>query len=128
KLAMEFLAELGKLHERQQQLTQPDPLLHRIDSLFDGRVGDAPPNQKAVDDLYAEAEKRFKLGIPPGYRDAGKEKTEEEQYVGAGILYKRKFGDFLVWRQTLEHAKQRGMTHLIFLTDDAKDDWWQLID
>lgn len=128
KLVEDFLSELSRLQESQQKLTEPDPLKALIEALFDGRVGSAPVDQGSIDDLYKKAEHRFKLKIPPGYQDAEKDKDGPDEHVHGGIVYKRKYGDYLVWHQLLAHAKASGSKAVIFVTDDGKEDWWRKID
>ncbi len=128
KLVNDFLAELGRLQESQQRLTEPDPLKVKIETLFDGRVGAPPLNQGDIDGLYKDAEQRYKLKIPPGYQDAEKDKDGPDEHIHGGIVYKRKYGDYLVWHQLLTHAKDSGSKAVIFVTDDGKEDWWRKID
>jgi len=128
RLADEFLRELEELQADQQKLTAPDPLKQKIEYLFDGRVGKAPGGQSDVDELYKVAEVRFKLKIPPGYEDAGKDKDEPDEYINGGVIYKRKYGDFLIWMQILEHGKSVKAESIIFVTDDSKEDWWLRIE
>ena len=35
----------------------------------------------------------------------------------------RKFGDFFLWKELLEHGKEQKRP-IIFVTDDKKEDWW----
>lgn len=128
KLSDEFLAELDRLQENQQKFSAPDPLKKKIESLFDGRVGMPPNDQSAIDELYKQAETRFKLNIPPGYKDSEKDKGGPDEHIDGGIIYKRKYGDFLVWTQLLEHSKSVNALSVIFVTDDGKEDWWWKID
>ncbi|AVS85366.1 hypothetical protein C8239_11875 [Paracidovorax avenae] len=128
KLAGEFLTELDQLQETQQKLSAPDPLKKKIETLFDGRVGTPPSDQSAVDELYKQAEARFKFKIPPGYQDSEKDKDEPDEHIHGGIIYKRKYGDFLVWKQLLEHSKSVNAKSIIFVTDDGKEDWWRKIE
>lgn len=128
KLVGDFLAELNRLHETQQKVSGPDSLLEKIELLFDGHVGEPPKDQADVDELYKEAEKRFRLKIPPGFNDADKDKREHDEYIHSGIIYKRKFGDYIVWQQLLAHAKGTGLKSVIFVTDDGKEDWWWKIE
>ena len=123
-----FLGQLERLRQNQQGLTGLDPLKMKIEDLFDGRVGAAPANQQAVSTIYEEAAQRFKVGIPPGYEDSDKDKNETDEHFHAGIIYKRKFGDYLVWRQITAHSKEHGVKQLILVTDDRKEDWWHRID
>lgn len=124
KLTGEFLKALDQLQETQQKLLAPDPLKKKIEALFDGRVGMPPSNQSAINELYKQAEARFKFKIPPGYQDSEKDKDEPDEHIHGGIIYKRKYGDFLVWNQLLEYSKSVNAKTIIFVTDDGKEDWW----
>jgi hypothetical protein len=128
ELTDKFLTELTELEGSQQKLSAPDPLKQKIEALFDGRVGSPPTNQTEIDKLYTEADMRFKFKIPPGYQDSEKDKDEPDEHINGGIVYKRKYGDFLVWNQLLEHSKSVNAKSVIFVTDDGKDDWWQKIE
>lgn len=128
KLADEFLAGLDRLQESQQKLTAPDPLKQQIETLFDGKVGKPPSDQSKIDELYRQAEVRFKLKIPPGYQDTDKGKDEPDEHIHGGIIYKRKYGDFLVWKQLLEHCESNNTKSIVFVTDDGKEDWWLKVD
>jgi len=123
ELADHFLNKLDQVKEKQQKLTAPDPLKEKIEELFDKKVGAPPESQKAIDDLYKEAEERFKYKIPPGYEDTGKVDSHRQ----GGITYKQKYGDYLIWKQLLDHAKTSSWKHIILITDDDKEDWWNLI-
>ncbi len=123
RLINEFIGRLSPLEEQQQKLTEADPLQAQIEELFDNRVGKPPRDQKTIDALYREAEERFKLGIPPGFEDAKKDGA----YNHDGITYKQKYGDYLVWQQLLDYAKENNKECIIFITDDGKVDWWQRI-
>lgn len=123
-LASEFLASLEKIQKDQQKLTDPDPLKDKIETLFSGRVGPEVGKQEDVDAIYDVAEKRYQMEIPPGYLDANKDKNGPAQYVHGGVNYKRKYGDYLIWHQLLSYAKEQEVKSVVFVTDDAKDDWW----
>ncbi|MBB3995189.1 hypothetical protein GGR95_002841 [Sulfitobacter undariae] len=123
-LANTFLASLEEIQRDQQKLTEPDPLKDKIETLFSGRVGPEVSKQAEIDTIYSSAEKRYQLEIPPGYLDANKDKSGPAEYVHSGVNYKRKYGDFLIWHQLLSYAKEQGIQSVVFVTDDAKDDWW----
>lgn len=127
-LTSSFLAELDKLQESQQTLTAPDPIKTRIENIFDGKVGAAFASQEDIDKKNKEAEARYKLKIPPGYKDSDKDKDGPDDFHHNGLTYKKKFGDYIVWTQILSHAADSQQKKLIFITDDAKEDWWQQID
>ncbi|WP_337035169.1 PIN domain-containing protein [Paenibacillus illinoisensis] len=68
--------------------------------------------------LYQEGEIRFKHLIPPGYEDASKDADDPTK--------QRKFGDLILWKQTLSNAKLENKS-VIFVTNDVKEDWWVLV-
>ena len=85
--------------------------LELLTDLFEGRVGEKwQPDQLKV--LKREGEERYANKIPPGYRDSGK---DAGQYG--------KFGDLIIWKDMIGKAKKE-QCPVIFISDDAKDDWW----
>lgn len=128
KLTTEFLSELDKLQQSQQTLNSPDPIKDRIEQIFDGKVGAAFASQDEVDKKSKTAEARYKAKIPPGYKDDEKDKDGPDEFYHHGIIYKRKYGDFFVWSQILDHAVNCPQRKVVFITDDAKEDWWKQVD
>lgn len=90
-----------------------DSVVQRLFDLLEGKVGQPLPPEEHADALK-EAARRVKERVPPGYRDAEKEKDGNPD--GAA-------GDYLVWHQSLLEAKQRGLP-LMIVTSDLKEDWW----
>ncbi|WP_455232969.1 PIN-like domain-containing protein [Geopseudomonas aromaticivorans] len=84
-----------------------------IDELFTGKTG-SPYSPEELTALATEGEERYKHEVPPGYKDANKQ-DKDDPY--------RKFGDFLIWKQTIRHAKAN-QKPVILITDDKKEDWW----
>ncbi len=119
--ADEFAATLHSELEKHLDVTDNDPIRNQLDDLFSRRVGPAYA-QHDLDDLYSEGATRFKNEVPPGFRDA--KKDEDEKFEADGVLYKSKFGDLVIWKQLLDEAKRKPLTHIIFGTTDSKDDWW----
>lgn len=65
-------------------------------------------------DIYQEGELRFRYGIPPGYKDIGKkDESKTKQY-----------GDLVIWKELLDKASIEDR-HFLFVTSDAKEDWWE---
>ena len=89
-----------------------DDLLESVAVLFDGRVG-AALSDGDLKGIYSEGAVRFDAKIPPGYLD--KAKAEPDRY-----------GDLVIWKQMMERAKSEARP-MIFVTDDAKEDWWQVV-
>jgi hypothetical protein len=89
---------------------QVDPILERISNLFNGRIGEEPQD---IEGDIKLAEKRVEDKIPPGYKDIDKDDD-------------RPYGDYLLWKQSLEHSKKTGKP-LILITSERKEDWWEII-
>jgi hypothetical protein len=87
-----------------------DPVLDWVMSTFDGRIG-AEPGPDDWEDIRRCGESRRLESIPPGYKDGDKEGDA-------------KYGDYLLWRQILEHART-AQTPMILVTSERKEDWWE---
>jgi predicted nucleic acid-binding protein len=88
-----------------------DSILEKLLLLFDDSKVGEPFNEQILPNLYKEAEDRYKVLKPPGFKDA--EEKEDE----------RKYGDFILWKQILEFAKKESRP-IIFVTGEKKEDWW----
>jgi hypothetical protein len=93
--------------EHLRSFLDKDPIESRLNTLFKKRLGEPYGD---LHQKYVEAEQRFRLKIPPGFRDEAK-----EDY--------KKYGDVVLWLQLLDHAKDSG-TNIIFVTAESKTDWW----
>jgi hypothetical protein len=100
-----------------------DPIGDGLAELLKGRVGNAPENQEALDELLRDANDRYEKKIPPGFTDVGK---GPETYRDKGIDYLRKYGDLVLWRQLIAHAKDVELKQVILVTSEKKEDWWRL--
>lgn len=129
QLTKTFLDKLDKLDEAQKNVSDEDHIRTKIDQIFSGKLGAAPFDQKRLDDIYKEGESRYVIEMPPGYKDVKKEKSSEpDSFQYGGAVYKRKFGDLILWKQIIDHTKDKTIKHLVFLTDDEKEDWWWIVD
>lgn len=90
--------------------TNQDPLLSRLSSVLEGRVG-APLSAEDHAVALKEAKRRAAAEEPPGYLD----------YKKSGDLGA---GDYLVWEQLLREVERR-KCDVLFVTSDVKDDWWR---
>jgi hypothetical protein len=88
---------------------QQKQVLDRIEELFAGKVG-APFSPAEYKLKCDEADKRFRDLVPPGYSDS-KSKVGNDKY-----------GDAIMWFQLLDYVKSTKKP-MIFVTDDAKQDW-----
>ena len=62
-----------------------------------------------LEEALREAMRRVTAKIPPGYKDNDKSDPS---------------GDYVVWRQLMNEAVKRKLP-VVFITDDAKPDWYQ---
>src|SRR5207237_2079499 len=62
---------------------------------------------------------RYMRKTPPGHED-----KKDGSYEYKGRVYKRAFGDWVLWYETLTWAKSETVKCVIFVTDDRKQDWW----
>lgn len=88
--------------------TTKDPVVSALDSILKSNVG-APLSAKESQEAKVEAKRRIIENRAPGWKDAKKENPE---------------GDYIIWLQTLQEAKRRGLD-VVFITGDVKDDWWR---
>ena len=94
-----------------------DNLRDTITEIFDGKIGDEF-SKKDLDNTYKMGKERYADKIPPGFEDKGKDDGENKDKTG-----NQKYGDCVLWRQIIMHAKSEGKP-IILVTDDAKKDWW----
>lgn len=127
----DFTKNLSVMEKEQPDVYSEDELRTRIDSLFKDRIGQPCKTQEELDILYEDGKIRYEAKIPPGYADSDKSKVKEggqSFYIYNNLIIKREYGDFLVWSQIIEEAKNRSLKHVIFVTDDEKEDWWWFVE
>lgn len=90
-------------------LLHTDGLLVRLAGLFGEKTGN-PYDQSRLKEIHAEGAQRYAQGIPPGYKDEKKGEPD-------------KYGDLTIWFQLIDQAKLTKKP-IIFVTGDAKEDWW----
>jgi hypothetical protein len=91
--------------------TQIAGVVEQLTKLFENRVGDKLPADRMAA-LRKEGEDRYAKKIPPGYKDSKKDAGEFD-----------KFGDLIIWKEMIVKAKT-DKRPMIFISDDAKEDWW----
>jgi len=91
---------------------EEDPILDDICDLFAGEVGSTfEVNELSI--ALKEAKRRQDNNIPPGYKDSSKEGDKP-------------YGDYLMWRQMLDYAKEKNVK-MVFVTSEQKEDWWEKV-
>lgn len=107
------------------EVASADPIRDKIDEIFSNRVGIGPADQEAITQLTKQGEIRFERKIAPGYKDSDKDRHPDgPKFYFGNLEYERKFGDLILWRQIMEHAKQSNLKYVMLITADAKEDWW----
>ncbi|WP_328494966.1 PIN domain-containing protein [Streptomyces sp. NBC_00414] len=101
-------AEVSEYDLTPGALLSQDPILERLGVIFDGRVGQEISNNEK-EERKKEALKRGKESTPPGYLDVQKKGDD-------GV------GDYLIWMEMLEHAKDK-KKNILFISTDTKGDW-----
>jgi hypothetical protein len=69
-------------------------------------------SKEELDIIYAEGVTRFEKKVPPGYEDRKKQAPD-------------KYGDLVIWKETISISRKTNKG-VIFVTDDAKEDWWHI--
>ncbi len=118
--AKELYAIARKERENYIAPSQDDEIRDFLETLLQGKVGARPESQQVVHEAEAVAEQRYESGLGPGHLDGKKEGTH---YVD-GLVYKRQYGDYMVWEGLLAHCRKEKLQAVIFVTSDVKDDWW----
>lgn len=101
---------IEKIKEEFPDYRKNDPILTSIVALFKKSVGE-PYSSEQLPDILKEAKRRKDNKIPPGFKDADKDGD-------------RPYGDYIMWRQILDHVK-KVQKPLIFVTSEQKGDWWE---
>ncbi|MES1965917.1 PIN-like domain-containing protein [Psychrobacter sp. AH5] len=124
-----FQQDVNMQDDAQPSVRSEDEVRVKLDELFMNKVGEEP-NEEFLRKTYEGGETRYKKKIPPGYKDSNKEKNPEEaNFLFNGIEYQRKFGDLIIWKQIVSYSKDSDtLKNVIFVTDDSKEDWWEIID
>jgi hypothetical protein len=109
----EKLETEAKAIARYDELLKHDTVLERVETLIgDALIGDGYGDER-LDELFKEADRRFQERVPPGFGDEGKKEKPAC------------YGDYVLWRQILDFAKQHTKP-IVFVTDDRKkNDWYE---
>lgn len=120
-----FKTEVDKVDETQPCATEYDDIRAELDSLLEGKVG-KEPEEAWVLQVAKQGATRYDNKTPPGYMDASKDGSS---FTYNNIRYERKFGDLIIWKQILKYLKSASsVKNVIFITNDSKDDWCNILD
>ncbi|NLM18434.1 MAG: DUF4935 domain-containing protein [Clostridiaceae bacterium] len=79
--------------------------------------------QEDINKIQAKGEKRYEESIPPGFID--KNEKDKQKITYGSISYETKYGDLILWFQIIKMAKDK-QKPVIFVTEDKKEDWWEM--
>ena len=115
--------ELDKLEKKAIDPNRLDKLTTKIIETFGKNTG-RPFDQNELSKIYEEGEIRYSKKIPPGFKDVDKDRSDSPSYFYRTTEIKRKFGDYIIWRQLINHANSSEVSKFIFVTSDVKGDWF----
>ncbi|MFM2480143.1 PIN domain-containing protein [Celerinatantimonas sp. YJH-8] len=121
KQANKLFEQLEKeLDEGKKAFTEryhADSILEQISTLFDGKIGQNYTDEQITEVINAGTD-RYNRKVPPGFEDQAKlngAQTDKEKLDA--------LGDYVLWRQIIEYAKDK-QKNVVLVTDDVKQDWW----
>ncbi|WP_415770298.1 PIN domain-containing protein [Pseudomonas sp. LB3P38] len=108
------LIENKRIHDKR---ISSDEIKDKLGELLDGKVGQVFSRER-LEQVLKDGQIRYEQKTPPGFCDAKK-------FTDSVVFDEkcRPFGDYIVWLQILDKAKNDGKP-VIFVTGDSKEDWW----
>ncbi|HCI5917787.1 TPA: hypothetical protein NPN60_005387, partial [Klebsiella pneumoniae] len=94
----------------------------KIDELTEGRIGAAPQQQSIIDELNKAGKIRYKYKTGPGFDDSASK--IDIFYSYDGINYDAEYGDYYVWSQILEYINEKPESNVVYVSNDAKSDFY----
>ncbi|WP_049743264.1 PIN domain-containing protein [Mycolicibacterium goodii] len=88
-----------------------DPVLDELDSLLEASTVGARPKDDVLKERRTTAMQRITDKMPPGFADA---KDKEDPT-----------GDYLIWAELLDYARDHARPLLFVSNDDTKGDWYR---
>jgi len=119
-----FGNKLTSYQEELIKMDKPDDIRDKISDLFQGKIGESF-NQDELNEIYKEGATRYAKFQPPGFGDIGKDKKKNPSYLNEGLVYRKAYGDLIIWKQILKRVESKALDHIIFITSDNKEDWWE---
>lgn len=107
-------------------LNNHDVIRDKIDELTEGRIGAAPQQQSIIDNLNKIGKVRYKYKTRPGFDDSASKKDNFYSYDG--INYDAEYGDYYVWSQILEYISGKPGSNVVYVSNDAKSDFYYKIE
>ena len=110
--------EVESLKNKHPDYLDNDAIVKKLQKIYsDDLIGSAFTSDE-VEKITKEGELRFEKNIPPGYKDQKKDEGPDGRYV------ERKYGDLVIWKEMIARSTNTKKS-IIFVTNDAKEDWIQ---
>lgn len=123
----ELRNNIEKQYKRQPDVNNKDLLVSKINKLINGKVGECF-DQKKLDEIYKEGEKRYALKRPPGFMDDDpKDEDKIKVHIYKDLELKTKFGDLILWEQIIKEINDKELQYVVFVLNDLKEDWWKIV-
>ncbi|HFP9202286.1 TPA: PIN-like domain-containing protein [Raoultella ornithinolytica] len=103
-----------------------DVIRDQIDELTEGHIGPEPDSQETINTINSLGKTRYKYNIGPGFEDAKDKKNQFYSYKN--INYDGEYGDYYVWHQILDYVTANPNKDVVYVTNDAKSDFFFKID
>ncbi|WP_407479585.1 PIN-like domain-containing protein [Acinetobacter baumannii] len=122
-----ILDEIKRINSDQISINSHDHVRDRLDNIFkEDRLGVCLfKDESDLNTFNKDAEKRFSNQLPPGYADE-KEKGEDF-FMFQNYKYFNKFGDLIVFKEIIKHAKDNELENIVFISEEKKEDWRECI-
>lgn len=104
--------ELAEKRKAIERMVTADESADVLLAAFEGRIG-SQPSAAELGQFHSDAAARFAVKFPPGYKDLGPKGVPDA------------YGDYIAWRQLISIAAGE-KKDFILVTDDVKEDWWQI--
>jgi hypothetical protein len=109
--------EIEKLRDQHPDHVSTDKVLAELEKIYVDTLVGSEYDDTRTEKVIKLGEERYAKKIPPGFKDQDKD-DGEKPYAN------RKYGDLIIWMQMIDYAKETKKP-IIFVTNDAKDDWVQ---
>jgi hypothetical protein len=120
-----IFSKLTQYKKESIKTNELDYVRDKIADLFQEKIGELPTDQEELNKIYSEGAIRYKMSRPPGFLDEEKKKDKDNEYIHRKLVFQRAYGDLILWKQILKEVNSKQLTHIIFITEDRKEDWWE---
>jgi hypothetical protein len=77
----------------------------------------------SMSEIDIQEKNRYSGRIPPGFQDRRKKEQFDQEEDGEAVVGSNRFGDLMLWREILHHAKADSVQTILILSNDRKNDW-----